>query len=589
MAKMALILVDRHPTEQDLRLSRILDFFGVPWKAVDVAGPSVLKEGPEQVVFGAAQMFATVMNDVPSRDAFITQVSACYVYPTDDRETSERALQTLYGDGDVSLQDAATGESRLRVSRDLPDLTGAMTGVEVSLRLRREDAILAGHMLCGHSEVKAIVSVGDAPVFVRFEASGLPVYLCASSYMVDIEQGVGPGFYDIKDHFCSAVPLVMFVRCILKEVTWQAQEHAACLIIDDPLLRQRYGFCDFEKLRDLMLQYEFTTNIGFIPWNWRRTSPTDSEFFRRESGRYSVSVHGCDHIGAEFAATSSEILDNKAKLAQSRMQNHESRTGIHHDPVMIFPQGVFSSVCPAVLKCNGFLAAVNTETVPVDSLRAQTKLRDLWDVAIMAYGSFPIFTRRYAFHGLENFAFDLLLGKPCLIVSHHDFFKDDSESLIDLLGNLRSLNCSLHWRSLGDVIRRACRRVYGTATDEVEMYGNDLLISNRSEHSTEVKVRKREDHPELITEILCDAEPVAWKIDNGYVIFAEKISPRHERRFQLVYQQKGGSAKVNRPLRFELSVAARRMLSEFRDNYLSQSSFLSASAASLRNLLARAN
>ena len=42
----------------------------------------------------------------------------------------------------------------------------------------------------------------------------------------------------------------------------------------------------------------------------------------------------------------------------------------------------------------------------------------------MRYGDFSIFTRRYAHHGLENFAFDLLLGKACLIVCHHDFFKD---------------------------------------------------------------------------------------------------------------------------------------------------------------------
>ena len=47
----------------------------------------------------------------------------------------------------------------------------------------------------------------------------------------------------------------------------------------------------------------------------------------------------------------------------------------------------------------------------------------------MTYGAFPIFTRRYAFHGVENFAFDLLLGKPCLIVAHHDSFKDDGTAL----------------------------------------------------------------------------------------------------------------------------------------------------------------
>ena len=125
---------------------------------------------------------------------------------------------------------------------------------------------------------------------------------------------------------------------------------------------------------------------------------------------------------------------------------------------MIFPQGVFSSVCPEVLKRNGFLAAVNTETAPADSGTFGTRIRDVWDVAIMKYGCFPIFTRRYAHHGLENFAFDLLLGKPCLIVSHHDFFKDDCAELIELIEKLRSLNCCLRWRPLGEVIRRACRR-----------------------------------------------------------------------------------------------------------------------------------
>ena len=101
-------------------------------------------------------------------------------------------------------------------------------------------------------------------------------------------------------------------------------------------------------------------------------------------------------------------------------------------------------MCPKVLKRNGFLAAVNTETSPADPTSVGTQIRDVWDVAIMRYGDFPIFTRRYAHHGLENFAFDLLLGKPCLIVSHHDFFKDGCAELIELIENLRSLNCSLH-------------------------------------------------------------------------------------------------------------------------------------------------
>jgi hypothetical protein len=270
------------------------------------------------------------------------------------------------------------------------------------------------------------------------------------------------------------------------------------------------------------------------------------------------------------------------------MRNHEERTGIHHDPVMIFPQGVFSSVCPEVLKRNGFLAAVNTETVPVDFPSVGTRIRDVWDVAIMTYGGFPIFTRRYAFHGLENFAFDLLLGKPCLIVSHHDFFKDGSAGVIELIEKLRSLNCCLRWRPLGEVIRRACRRrVTEMGVEGVEMYGSELLIDNPLDQVINVHVRKRENQADLVAEVRCDQKPVMWTTEDGHLVFEERIGPCSERHFQVFYRKQDEAEKVGRSLRFELSVAARRILSEFRDDYLSRSRFLSATAASLKNVITK--
>ena len=272
------------------------------------------------------------------------------------------------------------------------------------------------------------------------------------------------------------------------------------------------------------------------------------------------------------------------------MQSHKARTGIQHDPVMVFPQGIFSSVCPAVLKRNGFLAAVNTEIIPVDSANARTKIRDVWDVAIMTYQGFPIFTRRYAFHGLENFAFDLLLGKPCLIVCHHDFFKDGGSKLLELIENLNSLNCSLSWRSLGDVIRRAChRRVIGPAVEEVEMYGSELVVDNPSDQSIELRVRKREDQVDIVADMLVDGRPVIWLKKDDHISVLGKIPRRSEMNFQIAYRRQDDIERTERSLKFELSVAARRFLSEFRDDYLSKSQFLSATVASLKNVVTRAS
>jgi hypothetical protein len=256
---------------------------------------------------------------------------------------------------------------------------------------------------------------------------------------------------------------------------------------------------------------------------------------------------------------------------------------------MVFPQGVFSSACPEVLKQSGFLAAVNTEVVPVDSQNARTRIRDVWDVAIMTYGGFPIFTRRYAFHGLENFAFDLLLGKPCLIVAHHDFFKDGGAALIELITRIGSLNCCLRWRPLGQVIQRACRRrANGVGTEEVEMYGNELLVDNPSGHAIDVRIRKRRSQDDLLSEVLRDGQPVAWTTEAGQFVFGERILSHSERRFRVFYQEQAHTGKVHRSMRFELAVAARRMLSEFRDDYLCRSRFLHASVDRLKNVFRQA-
>jgi hypothetical protein len=589
LANLAIIVHEGKPGPRELRLRRILDFFGVPCKAVDISELADMDwSSPECAVFGSVHSVATTLNHRERGDSMDSGPAAFYAYADDNRVLCAPAVQSLFGDENLSLQDAPGGNVSLCVS-DETDIAGPMAALKVTSQLRSEDAVLISATSAGESKFAAVISAGGAPVFLRSRQKAASVFFCTSSKMVDIDQPVGQGFYDVKDHFCSVVPLVMFIRFMFPNVSWRPQELGACLIIDDPLLRPRYGFCDFTKLRDLMRRYGFTTNIAFIPWNWRRTSPADGEFFRNEAELFSVSIHGCDHTAGEFGTDLLEVLHSRARLAQTRMRNHEARTGIRHDPIMVFPHGAFSSACPEALKRTGFLAAVNTEIVPVDSQNARTRIRDVWDVAIMTYDGFPIFTRRYAFHGLENFAFDLLLGKPCLIVAHHDFFKDGGVGLIELVEKIAALNCGLRWRPLGDVIRRACRRRgNGINAEEVEMYGNELIIENVSDQTIEVTVRKRTSQEDLIAKIVCDEKAVAWVTEDEDLVFGEWIQPRSERCFRVVYNEQPHTGQASRSLRFEIAVAARRVLSEFRDVYLSRSDFVSSHAGRLKNVVKKA-
>jgi hypothetical protein len=586
MARRAIILHQGSAGSRELRLGRILDFFAVPWKSAEVSGLGDTDGfASECAVFGSIRAVAAMLGNCQKG----TPCGPCYAYLDDDRTLCVSALQSLTGDAKPSLEQAPTDPLPLQISDQLADFAGPMAGLTLSVQLTSEDGLLTGIPAVGDAMFTSIMVARDAAVFVNFRHHGASIFFCATSQVVDIDSPVGRGFYDVKDHFCSAVSLVMFIKFALREVAWRPQELSACLIIDDPLLKLNYGFCDFSKLRDLMKQNEFTTNIAFIPWNWRRTSAAAGKFFSDQSGGFSVSIHGCDHTAGEFASTSPEVLQGKALLARSRMRSHETRTGIQHDLVMVFPQGAFSSSCPEVLKRNGFMAAVNTEIAPMDFENVRTRVRDVWDVAIMTYGDFPIFTRRYPFHGLENFAFDLLLGKPCLIVTHHDFFKDGGVALVELIKGIKSLNCRLRWRPLGEVVRTACRvRPTGPDTDEVEMYGNELLVGNHSDRTMDVTIRKRKGQNDLVSEILCDEKPIAWAAEGGYFMFVEPIGSHQEKRFRVIYAEQLPHGVPTRSLRLELNVAARRILSEIGDQYLSTNRLLSAPAARMKSLLRKA-
>ena len=558
------VIVTGSASETESRLARLLGHFGVRPDLCSVEEVVSQRSGTDRrVLFSSLEAFAALSE----RDGIsVDDVDAVYVYPTSDRAASERALRQVEGWTTASLGHVGADPRSIAVSSELGELESPMSGITVKARLQAEDFVLVS--FDAKTPVSTLVTVDGTPVFLRFETRGVPIFFCTSAVMVDIDRPVTGEFFDVKDHFCSLVPVAMFISWAFRDCMWRPFEIGACLIVDDPLLKPTYGFCDFGSLLELMNRYDFTTNVAFIPWNWRRTSRPSSEFFRRESRRLSVSIHGCDHTAGEFGVTSVDALEMQARLAQTRMQKHQTRTGIAHEAIMVFPQGVFSSQSPGVLKRNGFIAAVNTELSPVDVSPTRTLIRDVMDVAIRRYSAFPIYTRRYAHHGVENFAFDTLIGKPCLIVSHHGSFKDQCAEVVDLVRRLKGLRTELTWRSLGSVVRRAGRRrSHSTGADEIEMYASELVVSNPSPRPLAVTVRKQEDEPTLVAGIHGPREGLEWTVSGDHIEFADTIPAGEETRYAVSYRPQPAKPQTSRPIRVSAQIAARRLLSEFRDEY----------------------
>jgi hypothetical protein len=175
-------------------------------------------------------------------------------------------------------------------------------------------------------------------------------------------------------------------------------------------------------------------------------------------------------------------------------------------------------------------------------------------------------------------------------VGHHDSFKDEGASLVDLIEKIGALNCSIRWRSLGQVVRRACRRRNNNdGSQDLEMYANESIIDNPSEHAIEVRICKRKSDDDVASEILRDGMPVKWTTTNEHFVFSGRIEPRSESSFRVVCLEQTVYGNARRSLRFEAGVAARRLLSEFRDNYVATNWFLSASANKLKGMIRKAN
>ena len=570
------LIVEQGTADRDvMRLQNVLEFFGVPCERVSVAEMARAAQGSRTLegyaIFAAVDVLSAALADARSAK-IVRSAVAVYTHTTAHIELSNRALAAIAGP-EWSLHAGFEGTATFTVTETAPEMTGAMSGLTVNAGTSAHEARLVrsahapSHVVPPGSnahDMQVIVSANGRPAFARFAFDGVPTYICASGEVVDLDEPVRRGSFDVKDHFLQAVPLVMFITATFRDVMWRPQEHGACLIIDDPLLKRRYGFCDFTRLRDDMRRHGFTTNIAFIPWNWRRTTRSGGELFRRDSDIFSVSIHGCDHVKAEFGRPSMEAIDAAASLAQTRMRHHRDRTNIRHEPVMVFPQGAFSSICPGILKRNEFIAAVNTEVSPVDG--DKTLLRDVWDVAILRYGSFGVFTRRYEHHGLENFAFDLLLGKPCFIVAHHDFFRDKGARLLELVARLSKLGQDLHWRSPAEVIRRSCRRRTGRdGAIEFQMYGTELIVPKSPNAPGSVRVFKRETDPVALADVLSNGNTVPWVHESGYVQFNLDISTTTDTLVSLRYEPMASTRPRSLSLRAQAKIAVRRLLSEIRD------------------------
>jgi hypothetical protein len=589
----AIVLSTGDRCSNDRNVGELLNFFGVSWKTATVSqllanggGFEKLSDG-KFCLLGAATLVAEALQAFSeSRDSWAQlaeSASSVYVYGFQESDACKRLLKLLTSDGDANLRRLDSTPMVISVTRESPEMCGPMSGLRVPVTPGEAD-----HIFDLHGEGDAfhrIISTDDGEVFATLTYQGVPFYLNACRNVIDITAPCRKPF-DVKTSFCGAVPITMYLKWALNDACWKSEGTRACLIVDDPPLKPRYGFLRFKRALELMDEHNFTMSLAFIPWNQQRTNPEVVGLFQNRPDRFSLSIHGCDHTAREFATGSPTELNAKAKVASQRMECLYQRTSLAYDRIMVFPQGAFSAETGRVLKLNGFIAAANTEVTPSKQSGSDTTIADLWDVAINKYGSFPIFTRRYLTHGIENFAFDILLGKPCLMVAHHQEFKDDGHDLIEFIDKLNSLPHKLAWGSLGDVISHSFRtRCEADGRSSIQMYGNHVFADNPATEPRTIEFIKMESDPDCLSAVMVNQVQVAWSCEGGFLRFGVTIPPKEAAEVRIVYADTLGKSPYPDGTRYRVKTSLRRYLSETRDQYLSQSPALSKSAVWMRNLL----
>jgi len=411
--------------------------------------------------------------------------------------------------------------------------------------------------------VETIVSIGELSFFFRAMLPGTQLFVNCSSAIFDVDAEARRNLKAAQS-FSALVPLLFFLRhCAIS--AWQTPLRAANIVIDDPDLQESYGFIEIRTLAQWVDKLDCAVSIGFIPWNFKRTSPSVVELFRSRWPRLSLCVHGCNHVEAEFCGNVSNSRQVIA-LALKRMERLSRNTGLGYDKVMVFPRGEFSGSAMQALHESNFLAGVNTELIDSRADRG-VPAGELLQPAITSYSGFPLFLRRPADEPIANFALDLLLGKPCLVGMHHDYFGEGFEPLAKFVNSLKGLDPGLSWSNLETIVSET----YSVQTNAESHH--DVRLYSRY---TRVAIRKP---PACIS--FCKSEPMKEKAFDASVNGHEIAASRNGH--DLVFVAKADSEESvvrtrispvparslpSHSLRYRLKVATRRHLARIRDNHV---------------------
>jgi hypothetical protein len=379
----------------------------------------------------------------------------------------------------------------------------------------------------------------------------------------------------IVSAFLRIAPAAMFSRYCAGERGWHALHHYANFTIDDPWLRQPYGYLDYQGLLGEMEKHGFHTSIAFIPWNFDRSQSGVVSLFRNHPERFSIAIHGDNHDHKEFTdyrnkPLAVQVADLKQSLA--RMEKFQALTGIPYDKVMIFPHSIAPERTLEALKTYNYLATINSTNVPQDAVKPSALSFDLRSVTL-SFAGFPSISRYPAAVPVpeEFVAINEFLGNPLLFYAHSDLFARGIDAFDGVADEVNKLEPDTEWRSLGEIVRHLYLvKQRDDSNYDVLAFSSSICLDNVSGRDSIFYAEKQESGGQIIKSVIVDGQQQPYRLRNGYLDFTVSIPKGNTRCVVVQYENDLELASIGTS-KDSLVDYFLRMASDFRDIYLSKS------------------
>lgn len=546
----------------DINFSKLSEYYGLKCKGIDIVNTPLTEEvflDSNGNYYKAVYINAYNLerNDLLSKEEILllkdiinnygTKLLICDV-EADDRQGEHINLKRLINNEAIYISNISNPCYSWSFSDKLPLITKEFT----NQNLQSQEQLQSNYTIDttqSSNHITVILSQMDEqnveyPIFIEYKNNSGEIFIESGAINPSLEEEQMYTLYNI-DNLSILVPMMMFIRYSLNDECWHNNYNYANLTIDDPSLSDSFSeSLSYPDLLSKMKIYGFHTSIGFWARTWNDSQKEIVELFLQNTDLFSLVIHGNNHDGYEFYKYSIQegdkyearpIKDQESDivLALFQMELHKIITGIPFGKIMIFPYGISPEDTLVLLKKYNFNATINTQDVPLDSIRGIEYDYNMYQ-AIMNYANFPVIKRwSLSRDQLSLSLFNAFIDKPILYYTHvGESFSDR----INLVEQINEYKFPIEWQSLGFIVKHLyLEKLNDDGSIDIKMYGNNLIISNEANVKRMYHIKKEERLNVPIKSVMVNGRQYDYKIENNTLYLDMEINANSSTEIMITY------------------------------------------------------